>query len=128
MGDWMKYVYQQNSRPTDATGVEVTLNVIDANNNFREIGKTTTDADGFYSFSWIPDIPGKFTVYASFAGSESFYPSHAEAAFVVDPAPEPYPVVEIPTPPPTETYVLGGTVAIIIAIAIVGALLFFKKH
>jgi outer membrane protein assembly factor BamB len=123
MGNWMEYVYMEKARPMNATGVEVTLNVLDANNNFREIGKTTSDTSGMFSYNWTPDVPGKYTVYASFAGSESFYPSYAEAAFAVDPAPEPAPVVEVPTPPPTEMYVTGAAIAIIIAVAIVGALL-----
>ena len=62
MGEWMKYVYMQFPRPTNATGVEVALSVLDANGNLREIGRTTSDADGFYSFDWTPDIPGKYTV------------------------------------------------------------------
>ena len=44
------------------------------------------DADGFFAFNWKPDIEGQYTVYASFAGSESYWPSHAVTAFAVDPA------------------------------------------
>jgi hypothetical protein len=84
--EWMEYVYMQKPRPTSATGVEVTLSVVDANGNYRTIGTTTSDADGFFSFSWMPDIQGKYTVYASFTGSESYWPSHAVTAFNVDPA------------------------------------------
>lgn len=122
-GEWMKYVYQQVPRPTNATGVEVTLSVVDANGNYREIGKTTSSSDGFYSFAWNPDISGKYQVYASFAGSAAYWPSHAEGAFVVDAA------QATPTPqsqiilPPTEMYIAAGVVAMIIAIAIVGALI-----
>jgi hypothetical protein len=117
-GSWMEYVYMQKPRPTDVTGVPVVISVVDANSNYREIGTVTSDADGFYSLSWIPDIEGKYTVYASFAGSESYWPSHDITAFVVDPAP--------PTPTPTEppktsvveTYLIPGFVAIIVAIAV----------
>ena len=84
MGDWMEYVYMQKPRPTDTTGVTVTLSVVDANGNYRDIGTTTSDADGFFSFNWTPDIEGKYTVYASFGGSESYWPSHAVTAFAVD--------------------------------------------
>jgi len=122
MGRWMEYVYMQKPRPTDTIGVEVKLSVLDANNNFREIGRTTSDSNGFYSFQWTPDIPGKYTVYANFAGSESYWPSHAETAFAVDPAPEPPPEVTIP-PDNSGTYATYSTIAIIIAIAIVGAIL-----
>jgi outer membrane protein assembly factor BamB len=127
MGEWMKYVYQQFPRPTSATGVPVTISVVDSNGNYREIGTTTTSADGFYSFNWTPDIEGKYNVYASFTGSKSFYPSHAEAAFVVESAKAtPEPVQQI-TQPPTEMYFTASTAAIIIAIAIVGFLLLRKR-
>lgn len=118
MSEWMKYVYLQFARPTNATGIEVVLSVLDENNNFREIGRTTSDSDGFYSLKWTPDIEGKYTVYASFPGSGAYYPSHAETAFAVDPAP-PAPAEPLPEPPTmTDTYILGSTAAIIVAIAV----------
>jgi hypothetical protein len=122
MGAWMEYVYMQKPLPTNTIGVEVTLSVLDSNNNFREIGKTTSDSNGFYSFQYTPEISGKYNVYASFAGTESYWPSHAETAFVVDPAPE-TPTTEVPQQQATmtDTYVLAGIAAIILAIAIVGA-------
>jgi outer membrane protein assembly factor BamB len=127
MSEWMGYIYQQKPRPTNATGVTVTLSVVDANNNCREIGTTTTDMDGFFSFQWTPDIPGKYTVIASFAGSSGYWPSHAESAFTVMPEPE-----ATPTPPTqptsnTDMYVTGFGIAIIAAIAVVGVLL-LRKH
>ncbi|MCW4002539.1 MAG: PQQ-binding-like beta-propeller repeat protein [Candidatus Bathyarchaeota archaeon] len=122
-GEWMEYVYMQKPRPTNVTGVPIVISVLDANNNYREIGTVTSDADGFYSLSWKPDIEGKYTVYASFGGSESYWPSHAVTAFTVDPAP--------PTPAPTQPvqtsmadiYLVPGIAAIIVAIAIVGAMI-----
>jgi hypothetical protein len=122
MGEWMKYVYQQFPRPTDTKGVEVTLSVVDANGNYRDIGSTTTDADGFYSFNWTPDISGKYTVYASFAGSESYYPSHAVAAFVAEEAQPTPTTAPATTLPPLENYIIGIGIAIIVAVAIVGAI------
>jgi hypothetical protein len=116
----MEYVYMQKPRPTNATGVPVTLSVVDANGNYRTIGKTASTADGFFSFNWKPDIEGQYMVYASFAGSESYYPSHAVTSFNVDPAaPTPTAAPEIAFPP-IETYVISVGIAIIIAIAIVG--------
>jgi hypothetical protein len=123
MEGWMEYVYMQKPRPTDAVGVDVTLSVIDTNNNFREIGTVTSDADGFFYYNWTPDIPGDYKVVASFAGSESYWPSHAETAFAVDAAPESTPA-PTPTPPSmSETYFLPSVAGIIVAIAVVGALL-----
>jgi outer membrane protein assembly factor BamB len=120
MSDWMLYVYKQFARPANATGVEVTLDVLDANGNYRNIGTATSDANGFYSFAWEPDIPGKYTVYARFAGSAGYYGSFAETAFVVDETPQATPE-PTPTPAPmTDMYVLSIGAGAIIAIAVVG--------
>jgi hypothetical protein len=120
---WMEYVYKNAVYPANVTGVEVTLDVLDANGNYRNIGTATSDANGCYSFAWEPDIPGKYTVYASFSGSKSYYGSCAESAFVVEEAPQATPP---PTPEPepmTDMYVTGFGIAIIVAIAVVGALI-----
>jgi len=132
MSDWMLYVYKQFPRPTNATGVDVTLNVVDSNGNFREIGKTTTDSSGFFSYQWTPDIEGKYTVIASFGGSNSYYGSFAETAFAVDPpaataAPSATPQSDIATNANLMTAMAAGVIAIIIAIAIVGLLILRKK-
>jgi len=123
MSEWMKYVYMQFDRPLNATGVPVSLSVVDSNGNYREIGNTTSDAQGYFSFNWKPDITGQYTLYASFAGTKSYYGSNSETSFAVDPAAptaSPYPVTVLP---PTETYFAISTIAIIIAIAIVGAVI-----
>jgi outer membrane protein assembly factor BamB len=118
MKDWMGYVYQQRPRPMDAVGVEVTISVLDANGNYRDIGTVTSDADGFFSLEWMPEIPGKYTVYASFTGTKGYWPSHDVTAFTVLEAPEATPG---PTPEPgsmTDSYVAGFGIAIIIAIVV----------
>ncbi len=125
---WMEYVYMQKPRPTNVTGVTVTLSVVDSNGNYRTIGATTADADGFYSYNWMPDIDGQYTVYATFEGSESYWPSHAVTAFNVDAAPAPSATTTTSVnQSPMELYFVGSTVAIIIAIAIVGLMMLRKK-
>jgi hypothetical protein len=121
-GVFMEYVYMQKQKPTNVTGVPVTLSVLDSNGNYREIGTATT-VDGFYTLNWTPEIEGTYTIYASFDGSKSYWPSHAVTSIAVDPAPEtPAPETETPLPP-IELYIAGATIAIIIAIAIVGIML-----
>ena len=118
--EWMEYVYMQKPRPTNTTGLPITLSVVDSNGNYRQIGTATSDADGFFSYAWMPDIDGKFTVYASFSGSESYWPSHAVTAFNVDPAPA------TPTPAPTapasvaDTYFVPAIVALFVVIVAIG--------
>ena len=116
---WMEYVYMQKPRPTDVTGVPVSIDVIDDNGNYRNIGTAISDANGYFSFQWKPDIEGKYTVIATFAGSESYWPSRSEASFAVDPT---HPT-EAPTATPiqstmVEQYFVPAVVGIIAAIAI----------
>ncbi len=122
MKDWMGYVYQQKPLPTNATGVTVSISVLDSNNNSRTIGTTTTDLSGAYSYQWKPDIPGKYTVYASFAGTNGYWPSSSETSFAVDTAiPTQIPIINASSN--DSMYFVASTVAIIVAIAIVGALI-----
>ncbi len=131
MKDWMGYVYQQKPLPSNFTGVNVTINVVDANGNFRSIGTVTTDYTGAYNLVWQPDIPGKFTVIATFAGTNGYWPSSATAAFNVmadHPTASPQPTQAQST---ADLYILPGIVGIILAIVIVGiilAILMLRKH
>jgi outer membrane protein assembly factor BamB len=124
MSEWMKYVYLQFARPTDATGVEVTLTAIDPNGNFIELGKTTSDASGSFGFAWVtPNVPGMYKIIATFAGSKSYYPSFAETYAVVAEAP-PAPAEPEPAPPSmADTYLLPATAGIIVTIVAVGVVL-----
>jgi len=131
MSDWMQYVYMQGTRPTNTTGVTVTLDVLDANGNLRNIGETTSDANGFFSYEWQPDISGKFTVYATFGGSQSYWPSHSETAFTVsEPSATATPTPEAPQSM-ADMYFVPAILGVIVAIIVVGlllALLLLKKR
>jgi hypothetical protein len=120
MSDWMKYVYMQFERPADVMGVEVVISVLDPNNNVYEVGRATSDSSGFFSVEFTPEVPGKYTVVASFDGSESYYGSFAKTAISVEEAPAATPE-PTPTPAPmTDTYVLSIGAGAIIAIIVIG--------
>ena len=120
MSEWMKYVYMQFARPTDIVGVEVVVSVLDPNNNVYEVGRTTSDGDGFFKMSFTPEVPGEYTIIASFDGSEAYYGSFAKTAINVVEAPAATPE-PTPTPAPmTDTYVLGIGAGAIIAIIVIG--------
>ena len=104
MTPWMEYVYHQHAMPLDAVGVEVTLETLDPNGNFYEIGKVTSDASGMYKLLWEPPVPGEYTIIARFAGSESYWRSTAETALGVTEAPSPgAPIEPEPTTPEPTT-------------------------
>jgi outer membrane protein assembly factor BamB len=121
MKDWMGYVYQQQVKPTDFKGVQVTLSVLDSNGNYRVIGTANTDSTGHYSFVWTPDILGKYDVTATFAGTQAYWPSAQETTFNIQDA------AATATPQPTQApsiadlYFLPISIVIIIAIFVVGA-------
>jgi hypothetical protein len=131
MTSWMEYLYQSQPMPANATGVPVSIDVIDSNGNFRNIGTTTSDISGAFSLQWKPDIPGKYTVIATFAGSEAYFASYAETFFAVDPA--------APTPAPTQAPAqsvadmyfvpaIAGLFVLVIVIGVVLALLMLRKR
>ena len=120
MSDWMLYVYKQFERPIDVMGVEVVVSVIDPNNNVYEVGRTTSDSSGFFTTAFTPEVPGEYTVIASFDGSKAYYGSFAETSINVEEAPA---ATAAPTPTPepmTDTYVLGIGAGAIIAIVVIG--------
>ncbi len=101
MSDWMAYLYMQQPKPTNATGVKVTLSAFDPNNNTYVVGTTTSDANGLYKIMWTPPVPGAYTIIATFAGSDSYFGSSAETAIGVSNAPAAQ--VPIITPAPAAT-------------------------
>ena len=123
MTDWMGYVYQQKSRPTNVKGVNVLLSVFDSNGNTYNMGNATSDSSGAFSLVWQPPIPGKYTVFATFAGTNGYWPSSAETAISVDEATPAEPQQEPPQPSMADTYFLPATAGIIVAILVVGILL-----
>ncbi|MCW4005949.1 MAG: PQQ-like beta-propeller repeat protein [Candidatus Bathyarchaeota archaeon] len=154
MSAWMEYIHMYQPKP-DATGVQVHLTAIDPNGNLQDIGYATSDSLGNYAITWIPPVPGLYTVTATFEGSGAYYSSEAGTSFValetaatpaaspstpsttqtpatptpIQPA-SPSPS-EAPQPPtsstPTETYIVIGAAVIIIVAAAAALLLRQRK-
>jgi hypothetical protein len=128
MKDWMGYVYQQMAHPANATGVTVTIDAVDPNNNFVHLGTGTSDITGTYGLAWTtPNVPGKYTVIATFAGTNGYWPSYAETTMYVQSAPPATLPPKYPVPIDYTMDIILATIVMIIAIAIVGILLFRKK-
>ena len=121
--EWMLYVYKQFARPAEVMGVPVTISVLDPNDNYYDVGTTTSDDSGFYKLTFTPPVPGEYTIYATFAGSKAYYGSFTETAIYVEEAPASTPE---PTPMPeslADIYILPGIIGIIVAIVVIGAVL-----
>jgi PQQ-like domain len=123
MSPWMEYLYMQSPKPTNATGVPVTLSYVDPNNNYYVIGTTTSDANGQYSYNFKPDIPGSYQITATFGGSESYFTSSAQTHMTFL---SPAAATASPTTQPAsmaDTYFLPMSIITIVAIVVIGALL-----
>jgi hypothetical protein len=120
MEAWMEYAYQQQIKPINATGVDVIISVIDPNGNSYEVGTATSTTDGTFGLTFTPEVPGLYTVIATFAGSESYYSSQASTYLSLKEAPAPT-AAPTPTPAPmTDTIVTGFGIGMIIAIVAIG--------
>ena len=123
MSAWMEYVYMKQEKPTTATGVQVIVSVVDPNGNYYDVGTTTSDLSGAFKLAFDPQVPGQYTILASFTGSGSYYKSSAETAVYVGQA------HATATPQPTQApsmadqYLLPGIIGIIVAIIAVGAII-----
>jgi hypothetical protein len=131
MEQFMESVYMQQPLPHNLTGVPVILSVIDANGNYRTIGSTTSDGTGAFGFNWTPDISGTFTAIATFPGSNGYYGSSDQIHFYASEAATPQPTTGTGSNAATTSdlllYLAVGVIAIIIAIAIVGALILRRR-
>ncbi|MGE5637314.1 MAG: PQQ-binding-like beta-propeller repeat protein [Chloroflexota bacterium] len=114
------------------TGVEVSLTAIGSDGNYVNIGKATTDSYyGTFKFAWTPPKEGAYQIMANFAGDDSYGSSGASTAVTVGPAPAQAQQIDVPAPAdmtPLYYLVVGATVAIIIAVAVVGLLLLRKRQ
>ncbi len=131
MKDWMGHIYQQQIKPATFTGVNVRLVALDSNGNFQDLGTVTTDSMGKFSMTWKPNISGDFQLFASFDGTNGYWPSTDETAFnVAEPA-------ATPTAAPTQISsaadmyfvpaVAGIIVLIIIGFAVLALLVLRKR-
>jgi outer membrane protein assembly factor BamB len=127
MSAWMEYMYMDQPYPSHATGVTVSIDAVDPNNNFIHIGTATSDITGAFGYVWTPpDVPGKYTIIATFAGSNSYYSSSGEATAVVS---QPVAATAPPAAPVPIDYtmtIIAGVIAIMIVVVIVGVILYLR--
>ncbi len=153
MGEWMEYLYMQKPMPTNATGVPVDITAVGPDGTSHQIGTTTSDIGGSYAIDWTPPTTGKYSIMATFAGSESYGSSYDTTYIVVGPsegsAPTPTPTtgttqtptttgtpvstitpspfVEPGTGIPTETVLIIAAAVVIIAVIAAAAVLLRKR-
>ena len=117
MGAWMDYKYKQQIKPSNATGVPISIDVIDPNNNFFHVGETISDTNGNFALPFTPDVPGMYKVMVTFAGTKAYYPSSGTAYLnAIEPAQATAQPTQQLLQSTADTYILPGIIGIIVAI------------
>ena len=131
MSVWMDYLYGQNATllnsPPALHGVEVELRALNSDGTVVDLGTVSTDSAGHFVKTWVPSSEGTYTIYAAFAGSDSYWSSSEETGLSVGPA------AEIPSQQPAAeapdytlllyAILVVGIIAIMLALVII-----FRKH
>jgi hypothetical protein len=110
------------------TGIPVSLDTLDSNNNWKHIGDVTTDAySGTFGFTWEPEITGQYKVTATFMGDDSYGSSFATTYVnVAEPTATATPV-PVEKAPDYTALLYGILVAVIIAI-VIGLVILLRKR
>jgi outer membrane protein assembly factor BamB len=132
MTGWMEYLHMDRPKPTNTTGVQVTLTAIKSDGTVVNIGSATSDADGVFRMQWTPTDQDLYKITATFDGDGSYWGSKATSALMVGSASAAQPAASssassaAPSVPvaPTEglststTLVVAAAVIVIIAVAL----------
>jgi hypothetical protein len=127
MSLWMDYNYLQlpiNGIYGNETvkGVQVFLTAENEHGEYTYIGETYTDESGTFSYIWTPDEVGKYTVTATFDGSNAYGKSSDTTAIGVVAA-----TSDGNNQPNFALYIAVSTIVMVVVILIVGFLLLRKK-
>ncbi len=134
MQRWMEYLYEQQDIPGDAQGVQVSLTAISESGSTTNIGTVTSDMSGLFKVLWTPSATGAYTIVASFAGTESYFPSYGETAVGVGQASTTNPAASAtPTTAgtvnvvPLETFYAFAAVMVILMIVVIAVVVMMRK-
>jgi hypothetical protein len=119
---WMEYLYMQRPKPTNATGVTVSLDAIDPNSNFIHIGEATSDSYGNYGFAYTPEVPGVYHIIATFEGSAAYGSSSATTYLAVGEATASTPEPTTQAQSVADVYFVPAIIGVIVVVVIVGAI------
>jgi hypothetical protein len=135
MSEWMDYLHMQNATllnsPPTPNGVTVSVTALDGNGQYTDLGTTTSDYTGQFALSWTPPSEGMYKIFATFAGSESYYSSYAETVVNVGTTPQTPTDGGTEVQPVDNTMLLYGIlVAVVIAIvlALIAIVAIFRKR
>jgi hypothetical protein len=128
MTPWMEYIYEQQPKPTSATGVPVYLQAYRVDDkSMIDVGSTYSDINGHYEFLWTPPTTGTYKILVSFPGSDAYWQSSAETALGVTAAPAAPASTTVAATTPDYTPMLAGIIVAVVVVAILVVYSIFRK-
>ncbi len=111
------------------TGVPVSLDIVDPNNNPSHIDNVITEGySGTFGYTWEPNIAGQYKVTATFMGDDSYGSSFATTYVSVSEAPAATATPEPTQPPPDNTALMYVILVAVIVAIVIGLLALFRKR
>jgi outer membrane protein assembly factor BamB len=110
-------------------GVTVSLDTLDPNDNYVHIADVTTDGySGTFGYTWEPEVPGQYTVTATFMGDDSYGSSFATTYVSVAEPPEATATPQPPETPPDNTVLMYAILVAVIVAIVIGLLVLLRKR
>lgn len=128
---WMQYLYMQQPKPTDATGVPVTVTAVDPNGNSQTIGTVTSDASGNFAIQWTPPVPGVYAISAKFDGSGAYFASEGQTRILVSTtsaSPSQPPQPQHPESGFTDAALYVAVALVVIVVVVVAAAVILRRR
>jgi outer membrane protein assembly factor BamB len=111
------------------TGVPVSLDIVDPNNNPSHIDNVITEGySGTFGYTWKPEIAGQYKVTATFMGDDSYGSSFATTYVSVSEAPAATATPEPLQIPPDNTALMYVILVAVIVAIVIGLLALFRKR
>lgn len=85
-GAWTNYAVEHVTAQPTVTGVPVQITIKAQDGTTVQTATVTSDSSGTYHYAWTPAQAGEYSVIANFAGTQSYGPSSATTALVVNAA------------------------------------------
>jgi hypothetical protein len=123
MDPWMEYLYNQQPKPEDITGVPVYLTAIRSDGTEIDLGYVISDKNGQYGRMWTPPAQDTYRIVATFKTTDSYWTSTAETLLGVTGASSPSgfmepELTEQPTTTPAAASGISTEVIIVAVVAI----------
>ena len=126
-GTWTNYIIQHTIAEPEVTGVPVQIKIQAQDGTVVHTATVTSDSSGTFHYAWIAPDAGEYKVIANFEGTQSYGPSSATTALVINTATSSPTSIQQADNTPYFIAIIGIVVAIAVVLAALTVLLLKHK-